>query len=54
MKPKNLCLVAAVMALSLVTGLLTSSGTAHAQPTVPHYDCYNYCPLAHSQHSQPL
>jgi len=41
MKPKNLCLAAAVMALSMVTGLLTSSGTAHAQlPTVPHYKCY--------------
>jgi len=41
-KPKNLCLVAAVMALSLVTGLLMSSGTAHAQPPlVPHYECYD-------------
>ena len=46
MKPKNLCLVATVMALSMVTGLLTSSGTAHAQlPTVPHYDCYNIDPV---------
>jgi hypothetical protein len=45
MKPKNLCLVAAVVALSLATGLLTSSGTAHAAlPTVPHYDCYNITP----------
>ena len=42
MKPKNLCLVAAIMALSMVTGLLTSSGTAHAQlPLVPHYECYD-------------
>jgi len=43
MKTKNLCLVAAVMALSMVTGLLTSSGTAHAQvlPLVPHYECYD-------------
>jgi len=47
MKPKNLCLVAAVLALSVVVGLLTPSGTAHAQvlPTVPHYDCYNIVPL---------
>jgi len=46
MKPKNLCLVATVMALSMVTGLLTSSGTAHAVlPLVPHYDCYNIIPL---------
>jgi hypothetical protein len=46
MKPKNLCLVAAIMALSLVTGLLTSSGTAHAQlPTAPHYECYNIVPM---------
>jgi hypothetical protein len=47
MKPKNLCLVAAIMALSLVTGLLTPSGTAHAQvlPTAPHYDCYNIVPM---------
>ena len=44
MKPKNLCLVAAVMALSMVTGLLTSSGTAHAQPLVPHYTCYDLLP----------
>jgi len=45
MKTKNLCLVAAVMALSMVTGLLTSSGTAHAQlPTVPHYECYDLLP----------
>ena len=45
MKTKNLCLVAAVMALSMVTGLLTSSGTAHAQlPTVPHYECYDTMP----------
>jgi len=47
MKPKNLCLVAAIVALSMVTGLLTSSGTAHAQvPTVPHYDCYNITPVS--------
>ena len=47
MKPKNLCLVAAVMALSMVTGLLTSSGTAHAAlATVPHYDCYNSGPVS--------
>jgi len=45
-KPKNLCLVAAIMALSLVTGLLTPSSTAHAQvlPTVPHYECYDIVP----------
>jgi len=44
-KPKNLCLVAAVMALSMVTGLLTSSGTAHAAPPlVPHYECYGVFP----------
>jgi len=47
MKPKNLCLVATVMALSMVTGLLTSSGTAHAQPPlVPHYECYNIAPIS--------
>ena len=42
MKTRNLCLVAAVMALSMVTGLLTPSGTAYADelPTVPHYKCY--------------
>ena len=46
MKPKNLCLVAAIVALSLFTGLLTSSSTAHAQvlPTVPHYTCYDLLP----------
>jgi len=44
-KTKNLCLVATIMALSMVTGLLTSSGTAHAQPPlVPHYECYDLLP----------
>ena len=44
MKTKNLCLVAAVLALSVVVGLLTPSGTAHAQPPAPHYTCYNMLP----------
>jgi len=44
-KPKNLYAAAAVLALAVGVGLLTPSGTAHAQPPlVPHYECYDLLP----------
>jgi len=49
MKLKNLYAAAAVLALAVGVGLLTPSGTAHAQPPlVPHYECYDF-PMASPQ-----